>query len=124
MFVKNASGKVTDVLLRLGSCQDSRRQRLSRMTERKNNSVPCLLFPARVLACLNTNRITVIACPDEGLADGGIPMEIEASLIPFDLRMPNSEFLVLMRRDPDEIVRVLRLGEEMHDPGFFVDMDP
>ena len=92
------------------------------MTELKNNSaVPCWLSPARVLACLNTDRITVILCPDVGLADGGVPIEIESSLIPFDLRIPNSEFLLLMQRDTSEIVKVVRLGEEFNDPEFLVE---
>ena len=92
------------------------------MTELANNRpVPCCLCRARVLACLNTGRFTVIACPDVGLADGGVPIEIESSLIPFDLRIPNAEFLLLMRKDSDEIVKVLRLGDDLDDPEFFVE---
>lgn len=91
------------------------------MTEPKNRPIPYLLCRARVLACLNTGRITVILCPDVGLADGGVPIEIESSLIPFDLRIPNSEFLLLMQRDTSEIVKVLRLGEEFSDPEFLVE---
>jgi hypothetical protein len=70
---------------------------------------------------MNANRITVIACPGQGLADGGVPIEIESSLIPFDLRMPNSEFMLLVRKDTSEIVKVLRLGDELDDPRFFTE---
>jgi hypothetical protein len=52
------------------------------------------------------------------MADGGIPLEIESSLVPFELRMPNSEFFLLMRKDTGEIVKVLRVGEELHDARF------
>ena len=86
-----------------------------------NRPIPCSLCLARVLACLNTGRITVIACPDVGLADGGVPIEIESSLIPLNLRIPNSEFLLLMRKDTGEIVKVLRLGDELNDAKFFVE---
>ena len=72
----------------------------------------CWICPARVLACLNTNRITVVLYPDQGLADGGVPIELETSPIPWDLRMPNSEFLLLMRKDTNEIVKVIRVVEE------------
>ena len=92
------------------------------MTDVKNNRpVHCWIYPVRVLACMNANRITVIACPGQGLADGGVPIEIESSLIPFDLRMPNSEFMLLVRKDTSEIVKVLRLGDELDDPRFFTE---
>ena len=92
------------------------------MTDLKDNGpVACWICPARVVACLTTNRITVLIHPDQGLADGGVPLEIEASLIPLDLRIPNSEFLLMMRKDTSEIVKVLRVGEEVHDASFLVD---
>jgi hypothetical protein len=55
------------------------------------------------------------------LAHGDVPIEVETSLIPLDLRMPNSELLLLMRKDTSEIAEVLRVGEEMHDARFSVD---
>ena len=82
--------------------------------------IPCSVAPARVLACLRTNWLTVIVCPGQGMADGGIPIDIESSLVPFDLRMPNSDFFLLMRRDTHEIVKVLRIGEELHDARFVI----
>ena len=91
------------------------------MVDNENAPLSCWACPARVLACLNNNRITVVLFPDQGLADGGIPHEIDSSLIPFDLRMPNSEFLLLMRKDTGEFVKVLRRGEKTNDSGFRVD---
>ncbi len=92
------------------------------MSELNNNRrIPCWICPVPVLACLNTNRITVIAHPDQGMADGGVPMEVECSLIPLDLRIPNSEFLLLMRKDTDEIVKVLRVGEEVDGARFSIE---
>lgn len=49
-------------------------------------------IPARVLACLSRETITVILWPGMGLADGGIPIELPIAVVPPDLRMPNSEF--------------------------------
>jgi hypothetical protein len=92
------------------------------MVDSKNNRpIPCWIRPARVLACLTTNRITVLTHPDQGLADGGVPIEVETSLIPLDLRMPNSEFVLLLLKDTSEIVKVLRAGEEVRDARFLVD---
>lgn len=85
-----------------------------------NRPIPCCIWPVRVLACLTANRITVIAYPDQGLTDGGVPMEVESSLIPLELRMPNSEFLLLMKEDASEIVKVLRIGDEVDDARFVV----
>ena len=87
----------------------------------RNNPMPCWMTPVRVLACLRTNWLTVILCPEQGLADGGIPIEIESRLIPFDLRMPNSEFFLLMREDTSEIAQVLRIGEEVDGARFSVE---
>ena len=73
------------------------------MTDVKNNPVACRIYPVRVLACLTTDRITVHVHPGQGLADGGVPVEVETSLIPIDLRMPNSQLLLLMRKDTSEL---------------------
>jgi hypothetical protein len=85
------------------------------------NPVACWTSPVRVLACLNSNRLTVVLRPDQGLADGGVPCEIDAVFVPLDLRMPNSEFVLVMRRDTDEVVNVLRKGESLDDSRFVVD---
>lgn len=51
---------------------------------------------ARVMASLSPGRITLQIAPGVSLADGGIPIEVDAALVPPHLRMPNSEFTVLM----------------------------
>lgn len=91
------------------------------MAELENNPIPCWIAPVRVLACLRTNWLTVVAFPGVGLADGGIPMDIESRLVPFDLRMPNSEFFVLHRSDTGQIVKALRAGEELDGARFSVE---
>ena len=92
-----------------------------RVTEVENDrAIPCHVVPVCVLGCLRTNRLTVYLWPGQGMADGGIPLEIESAIVPFDLRMPNSEFFFLMRQDTGEIVKVLRVGEELHDARFSV----
>ena len=85
------------------------------------DSIACWSAPARVLACLHSGRITVVLFPDQGLADGGVPCEIEASLIPIDLRIPNCEFVVLSRKDTGQVVKVLRNGESLGDSVFVTD---
>ncbi|MBE9006199.1 hypothetical protein IQ259_14325 [Fortiea sp. LEGE XX443] len=57
--------------------------------------------PVQVLGCLRPGIITVIGFPGVGMVDGGNFMHIPTELIPVDLRMPNSEFIVVcdQRRD-------------------------
>ena len=68
-------------------------------------------IPARVLGCLKTGTLMVIVLPGYGLADGGILMEIAMEIVPFDLRMPNSEFDVVFDRSMKSIIQVLRKDE-------------
>ncbi|WP_404784745.1 hypothetical protein [Altericista sp. CCNU0014] len=68
-------------------------------------------YPARVLGCLRNGEITVILCAGIGLADGGRQTELPIYMIPFDLRIPNSEFDVLLDRVSGCFVRVLRKDE-------------
>jgi hypothetical protein len=51
-------------------------------------------FRSRVIGCLRDGFITVIVGPSIGLLDGGFTTGLPAELIPPDLRMPNSEFLL------------------------------
>jgi len=69
--------------------------------------------PARVLACLSRNRITVILHPDIGAAGGGTRIEIPIEAVPPDLRMPNSEFDVLFDPEAWAYTKVIRKD----DPG-------
>ena len=61
---------------------------------------------ARVIGCLSHGWLRVILCPGHGLADGGIPADIPINSIPFDLRMPNAEFFVLIDRDTGQFAGI------------------
>jgi hypothetical protein len=65
---------------------------------------------ARVLGCLNADTIRVVLSPGQGLADGGIAVELALDLVPHDLRVPNSRFVVVYRGC--QIVAVERLAGE------------
>ena len=64
--------------------------------------------PARVLGCLNSGKITAILSPGHGLV---YPTPIPIDWIPFDLRMPNSEFDVLIKFPEVKNIRILRKDE-------------
>jgi hypothetical protein len=64
--------------------------------------------PARVLGCLNSGEITAICSPGHGLF---YAKPISTYWIPFDLRMPNSEFDVLIKFPGVENIRILRKDE-------------
>ncbi len=66
------------------------------------------LIPAKVLGCLKRGEITVILSPGHGIVEAE-PISVE--WIPIDLRMPNSEFDILMKFPAGEIVRVVRKDE-------------
>ena len=68
--------------------------------------------PAQVLACLRPGFLTVFVGYGFGMADGGIPHEIPMDIIPFDLRMPNSEFTVVIDRTSLQFIGVERRGGE------------
>lgn len=64
--------------------------------------------PARVLGCLHNGEITVIITPEHGIfLQEPIPMY----WIPNDLRMPNSEFDILIKFPGGERIRILRKDE-------------
>ena len=54
-------------------------------------------IPARLLAALTPGYIQIIMCPNQGLADGGIPVDIPLALVPAELRMPNTELSVTLQ---------------------------
>ncbi len=64
--------------------------------------------PAKVLGCLNRGEITAILSPGHGLI---YPAPIPTDWIPFDLRIPNSEFDVLLKFPGAENIRILRKHE-------------
>jgi hypothetical protein len=64
--------------------------------------------PARVLGCLNSGEITAIFSPGHGLV---YARPIPIDWIPFDLRIPNSEFDMLIKFPGVENIRILRKDE-------------
>jgi hypothetical protein len=67
-----------------------------------------LKIRARVLACLRPGYLTVIVGYGYGMLDGGIHNEIPMDIVPFDLRMPNSEFTVVIHRSSGQFIGVER----------------
>lgn len=68
-------------------------------------------IPARVLACLTHNTITVILHPGAGLADRGVKIILPIEDVPPDLRMPNSEFDVIFDEEAWRCTTVVRRGD-------------
>ncbi|QDT24787.1 hypothetical protein Enr10x_00790 [Gimesia panareensis] len=63
------------------------------MSDQPENTIKT---PAKVLASLRPGYLTVYFGYGQGLADGGIPHEVPIDDIPFDLRLPNSEFTLIL----------------------------
>jgi hypothetical protein len=63
---------------------------------------------ARVLGCLNRGLITVILCPGHGIV---LIEPIPVDWVPIDLRIPNSEFDILIEFPGGKRIRVLRKDE-------------
>jgi hypothetical protein len=51
-------------------------------------------IPAVVFASLIPGEFRIILHPGSGLADGGMEYHVPVSMIPFDLRMPNTPLWV------------------------------
>jgi len=64
-----------------------------------------------VIGCLRPRNLTVILGAGVGLADGEITTEIPLQLVPIELRIPNTQFVVLIRWIDDQIIRVERRDE-------------
>ena len=71
-------------------------------------------FSARVLGCLNSRKIAVLVRDDEP-AMGERQIEISSELIPFDLRMPNSECDLMFDRHLRRFVKALHINEDWLD---------
>ncbi|QDV48076.1 hypothetical protein [Gimesia fumaroli] len=65
-------------------------------------------FPAKVLASLRPGYLTVSIWYGLGMTDGGIPHEVPIDDIPFDLRLPNSEFTAIIDPTNGRIIGVER----------------
>ena len=71
--------------------------------------------PAVVFACLIPGEIRIVLHPGVSLADGGVPLDVPAEVIPPPLRMPNTSLWVQFD-DSMSILRVWR-REEAARPG-------
>jgi len=63
---------------------------------------------ARVFACLRPGFLTVIVGAGSGMADGGIHLDVPTDVVPIDLRLPNSEFTLLVDPQDHQFVGVER----------------
>ena len=70
--------------------------------------VPPLQIPAKVPASLRPGYLTVFIGYGLDMADGGIPHAVPIDDIPFDLRLPNSEFTAIINRTNGQIISVDR----------------
>lgn len=75
------------------------------MSDQPENTIKT---PARVLASLRPGYLTVYFGYGQGLADGGIPHEVPINDIPFDLRLPNSQFTAIIDRATGSLIDVER----------------
>jgi hypothetical protein len=64
--------------------------------------------PARVLGCLCPSEITIILFHGHGLV---LTQPIQTHLVPTSLRMPNSEFDVLLQYPGAKFIRILQNDE-------------
>jgi len=61
--------------------------------------------PAVVFACLLPGELRIVLHPGAGMADGGIPHNVAAALVPLELWVPNTPLWVELD-DDFNVVRV------------------
>jgi hypothetical protein len=74
-----------------------------------------LKAPAIVLGYVSPNYLRVVVMPGVGMVDGGIQHDLPLEIVPPDLRMPNSEFTVLLDRTTKQFVGVERRQIEQNE---------
>jgi hypothetical protein len=67
-------------------------------------------FTARVIGCITPGCVDIVLGPGIGMLDGGIPTVLPFDLVPSSLRMPNSEFVVIMDPRNHNVITVEPLG--------------
>jgi hypothetical protein len=82
-----------------------------------NEPETILRAPAKVLGCLRPGYLTVSLGYGLGMANGGAPGDVPMDLVPFDLRMPNSEFTVVIDRTDGRFVGIERLVDDADKQG-------
>ncbi len=78
------------------------------MVDSKEALPMILRAPARVLGYVRPNYLRVIVLPGVGMVDGGVQHDLPLEIVPPDLRMPNSQFIVLLDRSTKQFVGVER----------------
>ena len=61
---------------------------------------------ATVIGCLMPGCVDVILGQGIGMLDGGVATQLPIDLVPFSLRMPNTEFIVVLDVQSHEVVAV------------------
>ena len=66
------------------------------------------MIHAKVIGALHRDQVTVRIGTGSGMLNGGIDMDIPIELIPIELRIPNSEFMLVFdaTRKPSGIARI------------------
>ena len=71
---------------------------------------------AKVIGSLRAGHLTVFVGTGIGMLDGGFATEVPIDLIPFELRMPNSEFILIHDRS-NTFVGIERIPEPLFGAG-------
>lgn len=72
-------------------------------------------FPARVLGCLNSGKIAVLVRNEDEPGKGERQIELSSETIPFELRMPNSQFDLVFDRHHRLFIKALHKHEDWPD---------
>ena len=69
---------------------------------------PPVKVPARVIGPAGPGYLRVILRPDQDHPEGDTHTDVPVETIPFDLRLPNSEFMVLL--EDGHVKKVIRIA--------------
>jgi hypothetical protein len=64
-----------------------------------SNSNPYDKVAAIVFGCLRAGELQLIVLPGVGHANGGIPFTVPVEVVPFELRMPNTQLWIKVERN-------------------------
>jgi len=62
-------------------------------------------IPGRVFACLQRGELKILVCPGADMVNGGVLTDVPIKIVPFELRMPNTNVWLKF----DESMRVVRV---------------
>lgn len=49
-----------------------------------------------VLGCVRSSELRVLVEPGAAMAEGGVPLDVPAAIVPAELRLPNSRLWVVL----------------------------